>query len=593
MRSLKRILLDYLHKCQRLRPFKQIHAQLVTGGFLRDDSVVNKAVEFFGKSANLVNYACDFLKHADGPISSFPFNTLISIYASSGRPQVAIFFHRRILKDGFVPDMYTFPAVLKSCAKFSGMGERMQLHGMVIKMGFLRDIYIQNSLVHLYGVCGDFGGARKVFDDMSVRDVVSWTGIMSGFVRAGLFEDAVALFLRMDVEPNIATFLSVLGSCGRLSYLDMGKAIHGLVLKRVFGTGLEVSNALMDMYVKCQSLCEAKQIFDELQEKDIVSWTNMISGLVQCKRPKESLELFHDMQTSGVKPDEIVLTSVLSACASLGALDCGRWVHEYIDRMGIKRDMHIGTALIDMYAKCGCIEMALQIFSGMPSKNVFAWNSLLGGLALHGHGHEAVRYFKEMARIGMRPNEVTFLVILTACCHSGLVDEGRRYIYEMTSLYNLSPKLEHFGCMVDLLCKAGLLNEALQLIKIMPMLPDVRIWGAILSACKSHGNLELPQEILHDLRELESQDSGVYVLLSNIYASNNSWADVKRIRRSMREKGIIKEPGSSAIEVHGKAHEFIVGDSNHPQNTEIHELLKILTSQIYLEGHFTHSFLIR
>ncbi|EXC11897.1 hypothetical protein L484_005358 [Morus notabilis] len=581
MHSSKWAVLDYIRRCNNWRSFKQIHAYLLTTGLVYNDLIVNSVVEYFGRpSASVVDYACDFLKHLDWRSNSFPFNTMISGYTGSEMPKAAVLVYRRIVRDGFMPDTFTFPAVLKSCTKFLGIREGRQVHSVIVVMGFSCHVYVQNSLVHLYSVCGDCDGARKVFDEMLVRDVVSWTCLISGFVRTRLFDEAIALFLRMDVEPNMATLVSVLVACGRKGYLNVGKGIHGVVFKRPMHIPLVVSNALMDMYVKCEKLCEAKQIFDELDERDIVSWTCMISGLAQCKHPKEALELFSNMQPSGVEPDEIILTAVLSACASLGALDYGRWVHEYIDRRGIKWDIQVGTAMVDMYAKCGCIDIALRTFNELPSRNIVTWNALLGGLAMHGHGHEALRKFEEMTRSSTRPNEVTFLAILTACCHSGLVDEGRRYFQQMTrESYNISPRLEHYGCMVDLLCRAGLLDEAQNLIKTMPMVPDVLIWGAILSACKITGNVELSQEILDRLLKLESQDSGAFVLLSNIYAGNKRWADVTRVRRLMKEKGIKKAPGSSVIELNGQAHKFLVGDSSHPQNDDIHVVLSLLSNQ--------------
>ncbi|CAK7337197.1 unnamed protein product [Dovyalis caffra] len=591
--SLKWVILDSIQKCKKLETFKKIHAHLITSGVVSNHLVVNRVVEFFAKGGNFADYACDFLSHCDWKVSSFPYNSLVSGYAICDRPKTAILVYRRIVKDGFLPDMFTFPAVLKSCAKFVGFGEGRQVHGVIVKMGFASCIYVENSLVHFYSVCGSFGDASRVFDEMLVRDVVSWTGVISGYVRAGFFDEAVGLFLRMDVEPNGATFVSALVACGRKGYLSVGKGIHGLVIKRAFGVGLEVNNVLMDMYVKCESLPDAKQVFDELAEKDIVSWTSIISGLVQSKCPKEALELFCDMQSSVIEPDGIILTSVLSACASLGALDYGRWVHEYIDRKAIKWDIQIGTAMLDMYAKCGCIEMATQIFNGMPHKNVLTWNALLNGFAMHGHGQKVLKLFEEMRRVGMKPNEVTFLAILTACCHCGLVNEGRQYFHWMKSQqYNLPPRLEHYGCMVDLLCRAGLLDEALELTKAMDMPPDVRIMGALLSACKANGNVELPQEMLDHLVEFDSHDSGVYVLLSNIHAINQRWADVTRIRRLMKEKGIKKPPGLSVIEVDGKAHEFIVGGTRHPQDKHIRLLLKFLSDQIFPEEHLEQPFLI-
>ncbi|KAL6123286.1 hypothetical protein ACLB2K_075808 [Fragaria x ananassa] len=540
MQSLKWVLLDLLAQCKTMTCFKQIHGKIETSGLACNDLVATNVVKFLGKSATHFDYACEFLKQLDCRVSSFPFNMLISSYGNGEKSREVVLVYRKIVRDGFAPDMFTIPAVLKCCVKFLGKGEGRQVHGVVVKMGFACDVYVENSLVHFYCVCGECGDAKKVFDEMSVRDVVSWTGLVSGHVKAGLYGEAVELFLRMDVKPNAASFVSVVVACGRMGYLNVGKGVHGLILKHSLGMNLVVGNAVVDMYVKCESLCEAKRVFDELPERDIVSWTSLISGYVQCKRPRESLDLFCEMQSLGIQPDKIILSSVLSACASLGALDYGRWVHEYIDRKGIKWDVHIGTALIDMYAKCGCINMALRTFSELPGGNVSTWNALLGGLAMHGHGDEALKKFEEMT--------------------------------------SLSPRLEHYGCMVDLLCRAGLLDEAQKLINTMPMQPDLLILGALLSACKAKDDAELSQEILDRLLHLEWEDSGVYVLLSNIFAANKRWADATRIRRLMKKRGIQKAPGASVIEVDGKAHEFLVGDTSHPQNEDIHEVLDILAN---------------
>ncbi|TKY51246.1 Pentatricopeptide repeat-containing protein [Spatholobus suberectus] len=584
--SLKWLLLDLIHKCKDLRSFKQIHAHLLTSALVANDLVVTKAANFLGKHVTDVHYPCNFLKQFDWSLSSFPCNMLISGYASGRLPWLAILIYRWTVRTGFVPDVYTVPAVLKSCAKFSGIGEVRQFHSVAVKTGLWCDIYVQNTLVHVYSISGDTVGAGKVFDDMLVRDVVSWTGLISGYVKAGLFNDAIALFLRMDVEPNVATFVSILGACGKLGCLNLGKGIHGLVLKCLYGEELVVCNAVLDMYMKCESVTDARQIFDEIPEKDIISWTSMIGGLVQCQCPRESLDLFCQMQGSGFEPDGVILTSVLSACASLGLLDYGRWVHEYIDHRCIKWDVHIGTALVDMYAKCGCIEMAQRICSGMPSKNIRTWNAYIGGLAINGYGREALKRFKDLIESGTRPNEVTFLAVFTACCHSGLVDEGRKYFNKMTSPhYNLSPWLEHYGCMVDLFCRAGLVGEAVELIKTMPMPPDVQILGALLSACNTYGNVGFTQEMLKSLQNFEFQDSGIYVLLSNLYATDKKWAEVRSVRRLMKQKGISKAPGSSLIRVDGKSHEFLVGGNNHPQSEDIYVLLNILGNQINLEGH--------
>ncbi|KAF7813228.1 pentatricopeptide repeat-containing protein [Senna tora] len=578
--SLRSLLLDFIHRCNDVKIFKQIHGHLLTSNLASDHFIITKVANFFGKHFSEFDYACSFLKHYDWSLSSFPCNLLIAGYGSGETPWAAILVYRSILRNGFMPDVYTVPAVLKSCAKFSGIGEVKQYHSVAVKTGLWCDMYVQNSLVHVYSVCGDCIGASKVFDEMLVRDVVSWTGLISGYVKADLLSEAITLFSRMDVEPNVATYVSLLVTCGKLLNIKLGKAIHGLISKRPCGMELAIGNAVMDMYMKCESLSDAKQIFDELHEKDFISWTTMIGGLVQCERAKEALDLFFEMHNSGFEPDKIILTCALSACASLGLLDYGIWVHEYIDRNHIKWDVHLGTTLIDMYAKCGCIEKAQKIFNVMPFRNVRTWNTFLGGLAINGYGQEALKQFEVMIESGTRPNEVTFLAVLTACCHSGLVDEGRSYFHRMINKsYNLSPELEHYGCMVDLLCRAGLVGEALELIKTMPMVPDEHIVAALLRACNTYGNVGFSQELLKSLHDFEHQNSGVYVLLSNLYATHERWGEVRKLRRLMKEKGVSKAPGSSLIRIDGKNHEFLVGDRSHPQNEDIHVLLNILTNQ--------------
>ncbi|XP_068666979.1 pentatricopeptide repeat-containing protein At4g38010 [Aristolochia californica] len=577
-------LLDCISRSNNIQSFNEIHAQLITSGGILDDFVRTKFINILVSWGNLT-HAYSIISQIRRPPSSFAVNALITGYSCSNK-RASILVYKDMMRIGFMPDKYTFPAVLKSCAKSLGVAEGKQVHAIACKMGFLFDIYVQNSLVHFYSICSECDIAGELFEEMAVRDVVSWTGLISGYVRGGHFHKAIELFLVMDVEPNMATFVSVIVACGRLRLLGMGKGTHGLILKHGADKDLIVGNALLDMYMKCESLDEARQVFDELLIRDIVSWTSMICGLVQCKQPEDALEVFHLMQISAIEPDKVTLASVLSACATLGTLSSGRWVHEYVDHKGIEWDPHIGTAMVDMYSKCGCIDRALNTFHFLPHKNVFTWNALIGGLAMHGYGKEAIYYFSKMVEIGESPNEVTFLSVLSACVHAGLVDGGRLYFNQMTRNYNLVPRIEHYGCMVDLLGRAGLLGDALELIRSMPMEADVLMWGAMLSACKAHGNVDLSQQILSSLLELESRDSGIYVLLSNIYAANDRWEDVTRLRRLMKKSGIRKAPGSSAIEINGKTHEFIVGDRyKHPEQEKVNLVLAMLMRVLNPEGY--------
>ncbi|KAK8935900.1 Pentatricopeptide repeat-containing protein [Platanthera zijinensis] len=508
----KRILLNLLQVPLKTTSFTQIHSLLFTSGASQELSVLLKLAEFLA-SSQTPSSAYFTLKQTQRLPNPFLFNTLISSYTQSSSPHLAFAVFKHMVSDGSTPDKYTFPLVLKSCVRFWGFEEARQIHGVVAKLGFLTDLYVQNVLIHVYGLCGCYPDACIMFDDMLVRDVVSWTCLISVCVKGGRFVDALTLFAQMDVAPNITTIVSVLVASGRTGELNIGRSVHGLLLKNEAVLGLIAGNALLDMYVKCERIDEAKRMFKELPMKDIVTWTSIISG----------------------------------------------------------------------YAKCGCLDMALEIFENMPIKNIRSWNALIGGLAMHGHGKEALGYFEWMVRTGLKPNDVSFIAILSACSHSGLVEEGRRHFASMIKFHDLVPKIEHYGCMVDLLGRAGLVEEAYELVKTMPMKADVLIWGAMLSACRTSGKTEISQWVRDSLLELGPSDSGAFVLLSNIYATNDRWGDISRLRRLMRKKGIKKEPGSSIIELDGWVHEFLVGVMEHHQMEDILMVLYIFEKQMQID----------
>ncbi|KAF3775682.1 Pentatricopeptide repeat-containing protein [Nymphaea thermarum] len=578
--SLVNILLE---RCTTSKLCKQALPLLITSGIIQDSCAFPKIISAMLSFFSDINHDQNIISLVHEP-DTFIFNTIITAFAGdTNKPVSAISYYKLMVGRGLWPDIYTFPAILKSCSKVSGLMEAIQFHGNIVKWGLAEDLYVQNALVHVYACCGKCCDARQMFDEMVEKDVVTWTSIIGGYAKGGHPREALQLFLDMDVKPNAATMVSMLSACAQLGASDKGRGIHGSICKYGFQVDQILGNALMDMYVKCGCLDDANWVFKEMTERDIVSWTTLISGLSQNDRPKGALQIFHDMQMSGIEPDRMALTSALSACASLGALAAGRWIHQYMDRKHIEWDVHVGTAVVDMYAKCGCIERALQVFHKMHHRNVRSWNVMLGGLAMHGHGRKALAYFSQMVESGIRPNEVTFLAVLGACSHSGFVEEGIWHFHSIRNVYNLMPKIEHYGCMVDLLGRAGRLEEARVLIKSMPMQADVRIWGAMLSACKAYGDMKLCQTIRAHITELEAADSGVYVLISNIYATNNRWEDVKRMRALMRDKGIRKSPGSSFIEVNCRTHEFMVDDVNHPQHKHIQFILGTLTRHMELE----------
>lgn len=333
----------------------------------------------------------------------------------------------------------------------------------------------------------------------------------------------------------------------------------------------------------------ARQMFDEMPHRDLVAWNAMIAGYAQRGESREALNLFSQMQVEGARVNEVTMVSVLSACAHLGAFDQGRWAHAYIERNKLPMTVTLGTALIDMYSKCGNMERAMQVFWKMEEKNVYTWSSVMGGLAMNGAGESCLEIFSRMKGEGIPPNEVTFVSVLRGCSVAGLVEQGRKHFDSIRQEYGLEPTHEHYGCMVDLYGRAGLLDDAVNVIKSMPIRPHVGAWGALLNACRMHRNMELGELALRRIVELEATHDGAYVLLSNIYADSKNWDGVSHVRKFMKANKVRKEPGCSVIEAGGEVHEFFVGDKSHPRYGEIEAMLGEMTRKLRLAGYVANT----
>lgn len=394
--------------------------------------------------------------------------------------------------------------------------------------------------------------------------------------------------------PNNYTFSFLLRACADLSDASLGLMLHSQVIRLGWESYDFVQNGLIHLYATCDcmgparklfdasvsrdvitwtalingyakagSVVAARALFDQMPEKNTVSWSAMITGYAQVGLFKEVLELFNDMQVSGYRPNHSGIVGALTACAFLGALDQGRWIHAFVDRNEMELDRILGTALIDMYAKCGCIDTACTVFDEMPNKDVFAFTSLISGLANHGLSARAIELFIRMKSEGAVPNEVTFICVLSACSRMGLVDEGMRIFNSMSQDYGIEPGVQHYGCLVDLFGRAGMLEEAKKVVREMPLEPDSYVLGALLNACRVQGDVELGKEMLERFVQQSLDHGGVHVLLSNMYASANKWDDVAKVRKGMEEKRVKKVPGCSLIEVDGAVCEFVAGDRSH------------------------------
>ncbi|KAK9267693.1 hypothetical protein L1049_010125 [Liquidambar formosana] len=490
-----------------------------------------------------------------------------------------------------LPDNYTFPFVLKACGRLSLPGKGQELHCLTLKLGLHFDVFVQNALISMYSLCDMVGIARRVFEmvPFSVRDVVSWNSMISGYLQCDRFWDTLKVFgdLLGDtcVRPNEVTLVSALTACGRIGFLGLGRKLHGLLVGNGFVMDVFLGSSLIDMYAKCGQIEDARKVFDRIPDRNVVCWTSMIAGYIQLDLFKEAIDLFREMQVGRFTADAATVACVISSCGHSGALDQGRWVHSYCERNGIEMNLTVRNALIDMYSKCGDIEKALEIFHDLTQRDVFSWTAMISGLAMNGEPDKALQLFSQMETSSdVRPNEVTLLGVLSACSHGGFVDKGFHYFKEMTQIYNLTPRIEHYGCMVDLLGRANLLVEAEEFIRALPIQPDAVIWRSLLFACRNHGNTELAEFAANQIEALEPERCGARVLLSNVYASASRWSDVKRVRKGMALRRIQKQPGCSYVEMNGIVHEFFVKDCSHWQMDVIYETIIGINKVLRSEG---------
>lgn len=421
---------------------------------------------------------------------------------------------------------------------------------------------------------------------------------------------------KSTVEPDRMLLCTILSACAHLGNLIYGKAIHDYItennlvldphlqsalISMYASTGhmdlaqelfnqmspknLVVSTSMISWYSRAGQIENARAIFDQMGERDLVCWSAMISAYAESDRPQESLSLFEEMQMLGLKPDQVTILSVISACAHMGSLDQAKWIHLYVSRNGFGESVPVSNALIDMYAKCGSLEEARGIFERIPNKNVISWTSMITACAMHGDALTVLRLFSEMKEKKCEPNEITFIGVLYACSHAGLVKEGQEIFNSMFNEHKIVPSHEHYGCMVDLFGRANLLGEALKVIETMPVEPNVVIWGSLMSACQVHGVTELGEFAAKQVLSLESNHHGAHVLLSNIYAKEKRWQDVGELRNLMRERGIWKERGSSRIELDGEVHEFLIGDRNHNCSDQIYKKLDAVVEELKQVGY--------
>jgi pentatricopeptide repeat protein len=565
---------------------QQIHGLIVRTEYESDVLLNNALVTTYASFGYVADAWKVFDKMSERDVVSW--NTMIVGYTQNGHCPEALRLYGQMQWAAVKADHATFASVLGACAGSEALQQGKGIHAHVIRNEFELENPVGNALVTMYVRCRSVESARRLFDRMPERDVVSWTNLVKGYVQSESDEEALKSFRQMQqegIKPNDFTLTSILGGCAILRDLEWGKQVHVFVIKLECKSNVCVGNALVDMYAKCGSIEDARQVFEEMPEQDVISWTMIISGYAQYGHGEEALKCFCQIRRTGMKLDTFVFASIIRACADLASLEQGKQIHACTMKNGFASDVFVGSAFVNMYAKCGSIEDSQKLFDKMVARDLVTWNSMIVGCAQHGHDKDAMELFEHLQQAGVKPDHITFVGVLFACSHVGLLHEGCHYFDSMSREHGISPRMEHYACIVDLLGRAGHLNKAEACINNMPFKPSALVWQTLLGACRIHGNTEMGKRVADHLLELEPQDSATYVLLSNLYAAAGRWDDRTKVRKMMENMGMKKERGYSWIEVKNAVHAFGVGDTSHPQTAEIYAKLNELIRQIKEMGY--------
>ncbi|XP_006644178.2 pentatricopeptide repeat-containing protein At2g33680 [Oryza brachyantha] len=521
--------------------------------------------------------------------NSFSWSSMVAGYAADKCSVEAFDLFRLMLEEcPSEKSEFVVTAVLSAVSVPFGLLMGVQMHGLTVKDGLLDFVSVENSLVTMYAKAECMGDALHVFESSRERNSITWSAMVTGYAQNGESDSAISMFSQMHAagfSPTGFTLVGLLNACSDLGALAVGKQAHNLMVKLGFEVQIYVKSALVDMYAKCGCIGDAKEGFDQLYEVDTVLWTAMVAGHVQNGEHEEALTLYARMDKEGIIPSYLTIVSALKACSDIAALEPGKQLHTQILKFGLGLGAPVGSALSTMYSKCGSLEDGMSVFRRMPARDVIAWNSIISGFSQNGCGNGALDLFEEMKMEGTIPDHITFINILCACSHMGLVDRGWEYFRSMVKDYGLIPWLDHYACMVDILSRAGMLKEAKDFIDSITIDHGTCLWRIVLGACRSLRDFDVGAYAGERLMELGTGDSSAYILLSNIYASQRKWNDVERVRHLMRLRGINKDPGCSWVELNSQVHVFVVGEQQHPEAENINVELRRLAKHMKEEGY--------
>ncbi|KAI3743254.1 hypothetical protein L1987_60960 [Smallanthus sonchifolius] len=570
---------------------KQLHSVVVKNKFNMNLFVGNALVDMYAKSSSLQDAMKQFsmIKNRD----NVSWNAMIVRFVQEEEANKAFSLFQKMRKDVITPDEVCFASLLSACANIQSLTKGKQLHSLLVKLNMETSLYAGSSLLDMYSKCGVISDAQEVYSSMPEKSVASTNALISGYVVQNSIKSALSLFIDMLsgglLIPSEVTLATLLDGCNEPSKLTLGRQIHNLVIKYGFSSYDDefLAVSLLGMYFNTRVPPDAMVVFSELPNpKSTVLWTAVLSGLAQNDCSDKALEIYQEMRRNNSMPDQATFVSILKACAALASLQDGHVVHSLVFHSSFDSDELTCSGLVDMYAKCGDIASSSQVFKEIINKkDVITWNSMIVGFAKNGYAENALQIFNEMMESNIKPDDITFLGVLTACSHAGKVSEGRSIFDSMINHYKIEPRTDHISCMIDLLGRWGYLKEAEDIIDELEFKPNAMIWATFLGACRIHGDDRRGKRASVELANLEPESSASFVLLSNIYAASGRWDQVKFVRREMKEKGVKKHPGCSWIKLGQSTHLFVSGDDSHSSCSEIYALLKQLKAPMKDQGY--------
>uniref|UniRef100_A0A7N0RIU7 Pentatricopeptide repeat-containing protein n=1 Tax=Kalanchoe fedtschenkoi TaxID=63787 RepID=A0A7N0RIU7_KALFE len=565
------------------RTGKEIHGRIYRMELELNSHVSNCLINMYGKCA-VLEYARRVFDMTVEP-NTVAWTSMISGYCQSGDSVGGFKIFSKSRNVGLAVNEFSCASVLAACAALEDLRMGMQVHCLAVKSGIRFDEYVVTCLINLYAKCGKLDLAQNAFEEAEIPHFSAWTALIGGFAQHGHRQQAIAVFARflsLGLKPNEMTFAYVLGAAADASWVKVGEQLHAMIIKLGYASATLVGNAVLDFYSKCKLLDESSKAFLEICQHDTVSWNTLISGRVKSGCHGEVVELLTQMMREEFAPNLYTYSSILSFCGDLPALQWGRQTHCCILKPGFDSDVVVGSSLIDMYAKCGRLDDAHKTFDNLGSKNLVSWNTMLTGYAQHGFGYEALDLYELMQQYGVKPSSITFIGVLSACSHVGLVEKGLQSFDCMTKEYKIAPKVDHIACMVNLFARSGQTKRAYDFIKSFKTKPDKIVWRCLLSGCRTHKDLDLGRVAAENILSIDPHDTSAYVMLSNIFSDARMWKETADVRILMKEKALKKDPGYSWIELQHGVYCFTTTQFH---GSNVQEILWGLTDQLFDAGY--------